>query len=551
MPVAARRASLLFLSLATVCLPVSRSAAQPVPSDPSDRLYRSLDRWEVLGYLGPGFVPRPWSPEVVQAALRLVVERGSPRDREEAERYLEELSRPAFDPRGFADGAIRKSPDPARDEYRVELGMELVVVSELADRLWLTGLVGAGYSDGKERAIPMTEGPRRDYRTSGFNDSEATYDFGLDSVLSYGGARLWAAFSYARASVGPFFENGVILGPQASATPNWGIHGEFGPWRFSTVLHQLIARDENGVSLPFDKYLVLHTYSLSVGRTLDLGFYEAVIWAGAFKPLYLVPFSYLFYLQSLTTYTDNSLAGLYVKWRPVEGLLLKAVGYFDDVHAADLASFRFDTKIIGAVQGGIAWVPPRSAVRMVELDYTGVFPYMYAHWVDGTTPVWNGSEFEPTWLQNNYTHAGEGFGSSLPPNSDRWELRVSMEPMPGLTLDLLARLMRHGNASAGITSGDGSIYDDGWDAGLPTYQPPYEPGTDPKYFRFLTQDVLETTAQAGFTVSYDMTLGAHSVTVRGRYLFEYVWNADLNPNSREVNHYLGLDTTIRYLYQKR
>jgi hypothetical protein len=607
---------LILLALAMSMLATQPLLAQIQPADPTDPVYRYLDRWEALGLLPAGYVLRPYSPEVLVVLLQRVAyhDAAGAADRARARSMLAELSRPLFSPEIVhrsthvtstdytlsADSiAGTVISDGSADLYRGENGAGLRIVSRLLDTIWLSGSVDLLYADRLQAdppsaspsstslhaaGQPVSERYQYDYLNAGFDGQATTFYYGLNSLMTMGLPQFWGSLAYGRASAGPFYDNGVVIGPQARAAPYWSLHGQFGPWRFSASLHQLVARgprtptSSSYITYKFNKYLAFHSYSVALGSRLDLGLYEATVWAGDFKPLYIVPFSFLYYLQSSNGFSDNSQAGLYAKWRPLDGLLLKVSAFFDDVHAAELLKLHFDTKIIGAAQAGLAWAPRSGPLTLLELDYTGVFPYMYAHWEDQYTPVWNNSAktFDPVWLQNNYTHFGDSFGAALLPNSDRWELKARLDPLPDISLDFVARLIRHGDASEGIAGGKGGgLFDDGVADGQWTHQPPFVPVTDPMYFRFLTQEVIDTTAQAGLSVACRLPLdlllppwltpagtglsdtqtsaklqpsapsaGRLSLIITLRYLFEYRWNPDLVPGTRRLNHYVGLDGTL-------
>ena len=112
-------------------------------------------------------------------------------------------------------------------------------------------------------------------------------------------------------------------------------------------------------------------------------------------------------------------------------------------------------------------------------------------------------------------------------------------------------------------SQDGGLQDDGWfyqgvdshgdPIYLPSYQPPYAPGTSPAYARFLTQEVLEVVAAGGIGVSWRLRLGDGALELSARYLLEAVWNENTysaaaggsvpTAGKDSVRHYLGLMAT--------
>jgi len=534
--------------LLALCLPAT-VMAQVVPGDPSDAVYQYMDRWETLGYLPPGYLFRPASPEVVREALQRVASLSDGTDRIRAERFLSELGVTDISPQLVHRSTARVSTLESGNGYRGESGAALAFLGNLRDTLWLSGSVGAVYADPLESVQPVSERYAHDVLSAGFDSEERTVYYGLDSVFSLGSPDLWTSLSYARSSVGPFFTNGIVLGPQAQATPNWSVHGRFGSFRISSSLHQLTAAKPSATgftTLQFNKYLAFHVYSLSIGDRLDLGLYEAAVWAGEFKPLYLVPFSFLYLLQSTAGFSDNSLIGLYASWRPADGFMLKASCYADDVDAKGILTSGLDNKIIGAAQFGSTWAPRAGSMTLVSFNYTAVFPYMYAHWEDHYTPyAWTADGWGREWLQNNYTHAGQGIGSSLLPDSDRLELKADFSPLDSLGVQVLTRFMRHGNASEGIP-GDkgGGLFDDGRVDSLWSYQPPFAPATVPQYFRFLTQQTLDTAFQVGISSTYALKIASLRLDLGARYVFEQRWNADLVPGASMTNHYVGIEATL-------
>ena len=167
---------------------------------------------------------------------------------------------------------------------------------------------------------------------------------------------------------------------------------------------------------------------------------------------------------------------------------------------------------------------------LVRLKLTNllVTPYAYSHKTSGDLPI------DPNYL--NYTNAGQNIGPSIQPNSDRIELSALMRPIPMLDLNIFSRFTLHGNASDGHSSGDGTIFDDGYGSGGATFKT----GT-----RFLSQDVLEKTIQLGFDAKawYDTPIGQ----IQGMlsYTFEYIMNKDLT-SSNDLNNYVGFGLGFRY-----
>jgi hypothetical protein len=523
------------------------AAMQPLLAlDLSDPLYAKIDRWEILGYLKPLYTLRPYSPEVLIGILEQVMVTGSALDKREAEEALATLKLLALTPAIGQTSILKFGSD--QFDYRGESIVGFNTRGNLIDTLWIDGSVSLVLLDGRSRLLPVGTGSALDlnddgsmfFLPEGLSGDAMGVLYGLSSSTWYGSGQLWGSAAYGRSTVGPFWNNGIFIGPQARAAPNWTLHGSFGSFRYSGGLFQ-IRPQAPGRSFNHDKFIAFHSYSFEVIPGLDLGLVEGVVWAGSFKPLYLMPMSMLFHLQSVagSGYGDNSLAGAYGTWRPLPGVLLKGSMYFDDVGVKELSRFDFDTKILGAIQAGVAWAPIDSMLRLIEVDYTAVFPYMYTH-----RPSVAG-------VQDNYTHYGESFGTGLQPNSDRVQLSAQLVLPAGFSVILLSKLMRHGNASEGLNDlADGSWFDDGWwwqdswGRWLPTYQLPYPATTTPRYFRFLSQSIIEVIFQIGGRLSWMPVYGlaSHSklagLALHLGYTLELAWNRDLVPGNNAPVHYL-------------
>jgi hypothetical protein len=244
--------------------------------------------------------------------------------------------------------------------------------------------------------------------------------------------------------------------------------------------------------------------------------------------LYFVPLSAFFHTQSFGGFSDNSLLGVSALFKPVPNVRIPLLLYTDDVHFNDLARFDFKTKYKIAFQAGASWFPRTGPLRELSADYLMITPYTYTH-RDQTSGVPNYS---------NYTHMGTPLGPSLDPNSDRITLDLRAAPVPFLNLGFRFRTIRHGNASAGITDGDGTIFDDGYDdAGNPTFQ---------SETRFLTQDVLEKTLQLGLSADYTLWKGWGMLEGSFSYTFERILNPGLAQGEREFNHYFALALGYQY-----
>ncbi|MFZ9889973.1 MAG: hypothetical protein ACO3JL_20950, partial [Myxococcota bacterium] len=365
-------------------------------------------------------------------------------------------------------------------------------------------------------ALPAFRGNPEDLFVEGGDIDVGGQNLLIDG-MSYGSigfgeaeAPLLFHMRFGRHRVGPFWRNGVVIGPQAPAAGSAEVLLQQPFFRVHLAVFELSATNDQGSGpLGTNKRLFYHSLEMYPLPWLDIGIFESVMSGGRFEVLYLLPAS-LFMSQGMSSFSDNSLLGGQLRARPWQGLELKALVYADDLDFNNMVRLNLDTKYKLSAQLGVSLAPAVTlgvdwleSLRLITFDYTAVMPYMYTH-INSPGGFYN---------YENYSHVGENFGPALEPNSDRWELRAMWRPafdVRGRFIDVETRAayVRHGNASAGIVpGGDGSLFDSGWLEGVPTFQPPFEDPTGQPATRFLTQPVLETTLQLGVTARFELFTG--------------------------------------------
>ncbi len=487
-----------------------------------DPIYTDIDIWAAQGYCSLIYNVRPYAPQVLLEILEDVIAKGDARAKEKAQQYIEKLNRYGV---GFEISTNNKVLAGSEGDYRGATGIAFNLLLHPFDALWSKVHAGAYLIDGQSKFYPYGAGEYIDIHEDAvyflppfISGDNTAILYTLTSYTWYGNSSFWISAGLGRTSAGPFFDNGIFIGPQAKQTANWGLNFSNGPFTFSTILLQLTAMTGNA-----NKYAVYHDYSFRINDNLKIGLVETVVFGGEFKPQYLLPITAFFYQQSMTSgtmFADNSLAGGYIVWNIVRDLKLQGSLFIDDIYPPDYLKFNFDTKTIGAAQAGFLWVLNTDIVKKISGDYTAVFPYMYAHHYDGA--------------EDNYTHMGASLGAGLLPNSDRFELSVDWSV---INLGTTVRLLRHGNASEGVYAGTGDYWDDGWVSGQPTYQPPYPSGTTPQYFRFLSQNVIQTVFQFEIRTAIELF---KNFLLDASYCFEYHANYNLQQGVNANLHYLSL-----------
>ena len=543
----------------------SRSAAQQiVAADPDDPVYEKLDSWICAGLIDEPFMLRPYSPEIIAQMLENVIERGGPLDRAQAGELLAYI-RSAYLEMGERENSSWLFKDGCMDEYFGESALTLRLAAKVGEGLWIGGRTGMSFADQSDADAPLRlcapgERPANDLINDGgrlpiigFNGNELFCRLYIISNAGYAKGNFWTQSGLTRSSYGPFFGNGIVLGPQAPAAPNWSAHWRFNKWRYSMQLMNLTKSavmagastggPDSDVVRESDKFLMFHSFSWSPCPNVDLGLFESVVWADRFEPIYILPFANYFAIQSLTSFNDNSLAGVYGTLRLPGRTMAKAQIYIDDIDFNNYINFDFDSKLLAAGEIGLDWAPDIPCLKLLSTNYTIVTPYMYTHKYDGSS-------------QDDYTQDGCCLGAELLPNSDRVEVKARIMPAGGdnLSIEALIRLIRHGNASESY-GGTGGLFDNGWAGSSCSYDGSLASSTSPKYFRFLSQSTLEKTWEVGAGASYRLNLDtpdllkscfgpASSLTLSARYVFAYVQNADLEPGVNEWDHYLSAGAEI-------
>jgi len=551
--------------------------AQPVVADPNDPVYAALDAWSTRGILRdlPRF--RPYASSMLAGFLKEVRDSGSATeaDRQEAWALLEALGRSGFRTKVVVRADLKLS-EGARD-YSLAWGPEFRLNFLVDDRVGLSGrLDPLAVKNAPDALMPAGARYELDYMRSadatlggGFSGLQA-----ISSSTSFGGADLAVQAGFARSSWGPLWTNGVVLGPQAPTS------GQFSfSWRgrgLSTDMAFLALQqgwpgsglnvDASGGKVGFSggKYLMIHGVNWAPLPWMEIGLFETMVYIDRIEPLYFIPLSELFVSQSISGYGDNSFAGLSGTLYLPQDLRFDLVGYADDLDLSGMLKGEWDTKWKVAAEAGLSWAPAESTwLRRLALDYTAVAPYTYTHWVtmgnDGTA-AYNGALA--------YTSGGVNMGPALEPNSDRVSLEARTKVLRGFSLVGNLRMLRHGNASAGIpyydasTSASGNASGDIGDSGKFKVDPAHPEwsdlsifqqsgafvtGTWPKYFRFLTQEVIQTTFQAGFSGSYALALPDWGHVDAGfGYTFEYTMNDGLVAGATALRHYLSLSLGASY-----
>lgn len=503
-----------------------------VAADLSGELYDDLEFWLERGYISNLPPVRPYPAQLLVPLLHEAARNGTDEDRARAERYLDRLEG-GFTLHRAGSVEIRTGSKGFFSETGGGFTADGFIAPSVSGSLRLD-VFATDQADGQ--LIPAYSRERLDY-----NRDWADIELGgttllikqsLTSVIAFGTETAWFQAGITRSSYGPFFDSGGIVSASAPHAGHFSFTWRAPSFTYNALLLQMAATTDRGTGKFPDKYFYLHGITFRPASWLELGAFESAIWGGRFDPIYLLPLKELYYAQSMTGFSDNSLFGLTLDLTPVRNTRFSLTLNTDDLHFNDMARFKFDTKYKLSLQYGGSWSPDYRWLKRFSASHLLVMPYMYTH-------IDTEAAGDPNY--QNYTHLGRNLGSTLQPNSDRIALGWTARPFPFLELSADGAYIRHGNASEGwdIPDGDGSIWDPGYDsAGSPTFQ---------GHTRFLDQPVLERTLQLGLSGSSRLPIpGRLAVTARAGYTFERIENVGLAEGETEVNHYVQIGVSLSY-----
>lgn len=529
-------------------------------SDPNDKLYTWISIWEEKGYVGNLPLLRPYPIQLLREIFLRVMEVGNREEKALAEKYLKTLDVSVGDPLpdrslpGVVSFSVENSFYTKFDSLREDLMVYAIIQGRLGELFTFSGKGGWGGMVQTERFYPPEWLSIASEAETGGGKAEAgdlifwSENLGVGTI-TFGTPQLYLQAGLNRASFGPFFENGAVIGPQAPAAGHFSFT-YLSPWvRISSVvliLHpiyyekpdsELTGDPDNfaigSISGSWENYLVVHSYTFTPTEWFELGIVQTVLLGRSANPVFALPFVHTFFAQMIYGDDNSSLIGLFTRIRLPLDLQFKFMLYVDDFNTDTFfgidgrsPAFSLDnSQNKAAIQAGLVWTPQFDFISRMSLDYLMVTPYTYTHSANYNNKL-------------SYTHKGVGVGTILQPNSDQITLDTFFQVASWLALKFTARYARHGNASEAFSGygGDGSYYDDGYVNGEARFICP---------MLFLTQEVLEHVLQLGLDLEFDFGLGGSEFELGLGYLFEFVKNKGLEKDRDEINHFLKV--FIRYV----
>jgi hypothetical protein len=518
-----------------ICIFLSIDLSAQSIINPLDSFYEDLQIWDALG-LVPALPPlRPYPERFVRSILNTVMENGSVLQREKArghyERLFGKLLNVAVEGAGITKRGDQGDPQEQLNASAIAFGsLQLLDIFSLSYDL---NLLLSNKAPGEE-IIPADSAYAHDiYKdTADVGRFNVYAGFNTNAAVNYK-SFLWFQAGVSRSSWGDFYDNGVVIGPNAVHAGNISLVLNQPKWNYTLALFLLSAASDAPTSSyvrPYpEKFMAVHSIGLNPWDWLNISVYENAVFGKRFEPLYLLPISPYMVSQELIGVSDDNIQiGLSFKIKPFRGFSWASNIFVDDAHFNDLVRFQFDTKFRVALQSGITWAPPTPYVPLVRLDYTLITPYTYTHEDDAA----NGINYQ------NYTNNGRSIGATIPPNSDRITLTGKFQPFKSLSVNSSAVFIRHANVNESLPDdvvapylyNGSSIYSNGGIMDSPNAGEGYFDYAHHNLM-FMEQDTKQYIVQLGLNLIWDLpplTFGAIAFSLG--YMFEYIYNDGIDRN---------------------
>ncbi|MCL2758641.1 MAG: hypothetical protein FWD22_00280 [Treponema sp.] len=562
-----QKITVVFLTAIFLMVLVSKAETQII-HEPNSIIYKDIDLWIAKGFVRSHLPAiRPYPAPLIDFILDEVIENGDEAAAEKATQYKDyfapgnRIIRPGL-------SAYFQGKDDEYGFFGSAFAEGLFRITDLFATSYHLAFYGMTDPDGERFNVPGTYSPYPDIIKDTSNVGKIEIRQNWTSLSTVGTKDVYLQAGLTRSSFGPFFDNGLVIGPQAPRAGHISFAFLRQQWAYEMLFQMITATDDFGLGHYPGKYNIVHNLSFRPFDSLELGAIQSMVYGERIELLYLVPFNFLFASESIYDFSDNAQMGLYFKWRLFDAVDFKGLAFVDDFHFNNLiSSGTLQAKAAG--QMGITWAPKSGFLSKLDFDYTGVLPYCYTHWNQDDDYRYNGYDgsdldiyknpTDPSKPDNqlrkpnylNYTHIGRNIGPDLEPNSDRISLRTLWDIVPSVRLNINGYFTRHGNASEGREKmdpnvHDGSIFDDGCSDPWPDPDgEPFEEGRSRKqtygFDYWLTQDVLDK--RLGGTIGVMWTIQSFPFGIFrliGEYGAEYGWNRGLVKDRNSLDNFWNI-----------
>ena len=215
-------------------------------------------------------------------------------------------------------------------------------------------------------------------------------------------------------------------------------------WKFNytnlfTELTDLTRITGSGTGIE-KKYAAVHHFSLNLGKKLNIGLYESVIFErnnSGFELNYLNPIIFYRAVEHNLNSSDNVLVGLDFKYLPVKNLCFYGQLILDEFVKDQLIKRTGWWANKWGIQSGIKYMNVLNVNNLdLQLEYNLVRPFTYTHF--------NRSQ--------NYIHYNQAIAHPLGANFKEWVAVMRYQPLYELRFEITAILFNRGMDSSTLSN---------------------------------------------------------------------------------------------------
>lgn len=231
------------------------------------------------------------------------------------------------------------------------------------------------------------EGFWKDYKNGGvdFFEARAYIDFNLSKSI-------WFQFGYDRTNIGNGFRSLIM---SDFAPPSQFLRANVKVWKLNYLfqLNRMTANvpssagGSSGSGHYPDKYVAFHHLSVNIGKKVNLGFFESVVFSpqdsingGSFEFNYLNPVIFYRAIEQQNGSSDNVILGFDWKWLMAKRLEFYGQFVLDEFVLDNIRSGKGWWGNKFSVQGGIKYIDVAGVKNLdLQLEANVVRPYTYSH----------------------------------------------------------------------------------------------------------------------------------------------------------------------------
>lgn len=269
------------------------------------------------------------------------------------------------------------------------------------------------------------EGFWKTYKTNGvdFFQARAYIDFNVTK-------HIYMQLGHDRTFIGNGYRSLIF---SDYSPPNFFLRANAKVWKINYLfqLNRLTGSERGSVGGSFsgkrypEKYMAFHHASVNIGKKLNLGFFESVVFTptdsingGKFDVGYLNPVIFYRAIEQQFGSSDNALLGIDFKWNALKGVSVYGQAVLDEFVAREAFSSKGWWGNKYALQAGLKYIDVGGINNLdLQLEANVVRPFTYSHDT-----------------QSNYSNYSQALAHPLGANLNELVAIVRYQPIPKLNL---------------------------------------------------------------------------------------------------------------------